>query len=58
MSPCPFCGYRKPRVVNSYEGQWYVECGDCCAQGPLENTEAEARVSWETRPLDVGGRAP
>lgn len=52
LEPCPFCGGRAKRELvrlsrRPYRGERVaVECEDCWAQGPPEDTEVEARLAW------------
>src|ERR1700721_2665182 len=49
LLPCPFCGNRKPRLLE-LAGDWYVECGHpCTAQMVLVDSEADAIANWNTR---------
>lgn len=51
--PCPFCGGTEG--VGSIFGNpkaacpWHIECNDCCACGPLANTESLAWEMWNRR---------
>jgi Lar family restriction alleviation protein len=52
MSPklerCPFCGW--PAASNFAQvGVAWVTCTDCGAEGPVEDTEAEAIAAWNRR---------
>ena len=48
LLPCPFCGWGKPDVQHM-DGCYNVDCPDCCAAGPIEDTRAEAIAAWNTR---------
>jgi hypothetical protein len=55
IKPCPFCGFRKPRVVESKQDQRYrVKC-DCGAAGKPCKTERLAVVNWNNRNGGNGG---
>lgn len=32
LLPCPFCGSRKPEVLNTHTPSYWVECDSCDAQ--------------------------
>lgn len=52
LKPCPFCGCEHVEVANyGIQGyrNWWVCCPHCDAQGPAEDTEAEAIRMWQTR---------
>jgi len=59
INDCPFCHNAKKRgtfgvVVNfdskeSYAN--YVECGECLATGPKEDTTKDAIISWNKSAL-------
>lgn len=49
LKNCPFCGWPKSQAFGS-PGAYWVECADCAAQGPMEDTEAEAIAAWSRRP--------
>ena len=49
LRPCPFC--KEPMATMEKQKQfhlssWYVACWNCCARGPKESTEDEARAGW------------
>ena len=64
LSACPFCGSSDVSVIETddrvvdglndpipgADRYWsFVECGDCGAQGPKENTEAASIDNWNRR---------
>lgn len=49
LSPCPFCGVDSYlRIRAGSIGTW-VSCGKCKADGPLAQTEMDARRAWNDR---------
>jgi hypothetical protein len=48
LKACPFCGWRQAQV-EAIEGVFCVECPDCCAAGPVEDTLENAVIAWNTR---------
>jgi len=56
LKPCPFCGESDAHIVTrpdeEYSPNWVTACGICFAIGPLEAAEAEAKASWNMRPLE------
>jgi hypothetical protein len=49
LLPCPFCKWPAFLFGASGEPCW-VECSDCGAQGPPEDTREVAAEAWNTRP--------
>ncbi len=47
LLPCPFCG---GVAENGKTAVWWVTCGDCGADGPTHDTEAEAAEAWNAAP--------
>lgn len=49
--PCPFCGSLKNRVCVSEKKphDYWVECYECCACGPLKDLPADAKSAWRSR---------
>ena len=47
---CPFCGSRKVQMDPVIK---YVECMDCKAFGPTEDTEAKSIYAWNTPTLTI-----
>ena len=45
---CPFCGSENLLIDRDSEG-WFVECNGCLAEGPREETQAEAECRWARR---------
>ena len=46
---CPFCGWGKPFIFDTGDDPFWVECPDCYAEGPTEDTADEAIKAWNTR---------
>ncbi len=46
LNPCPFCGSTNVEICNTHTPIYWVECGDCGAQGGPGNYRArrEART--------------
>jgi Lar family restriction alleviation protein len=49
LMPCPFCGWPASDPVSNGIGSAFLECRDCGAEGPVEETEAEAVTAWNRR---------
>lgn len=51
LKPCPFCGHiaKSSDAVQSDIGQWWVECKDCGARGPVIPWELDAIMAWNKR---------
>lgn len=60
MFDCPFCGARAAdysisvsygTTLESFEpSNFFGECAECGTCGPLEATEQEAMLAWNSRP--------
>jgi hypothetical protein len=49
LKPCPFCGHKKVKAKNE-EGQHWVQCQKCFAEGPpLCKRSEEDAPDWNTR---------
>lgn len=48
---CPFCGkcYTSAFHYGHLPRPWVIECLNCGARGPYENTEKDALNSWNVR---------
>lgn len=48
---CPFCGSAQTQMGRRVHlGVWHwVECGSCCARGPLMDSAKKAANTWNTR---------
>ena len=46
VAPCPFCGASASMADTG--NKWMV-CDDCCAEGPVSETELGAISAWNTR---------
>lgn len=55
LKPCPFCGTHETSegdcvgVNNLNDLTFWVSCSKCGADGPREETEAEAIAAWNRR---------
>lgn len=49
--PCPFCGCKENlgRVYSGTHDEYYVQCFDCDAHGPVHADDNDACVAWNTR---------
>ncbi len=59
LEPCPFCGEDNLRVF--YRDDWNVTyfvayCPKCATEGPVGNTEEEARRKWNVRHKDQSAK--
>jgi len=57
LNPCPFCGAEmKIEADNNFFarclGQFAVNCHECDATGPLEDTRYDAIKAWNYRSND------
>lgn len=55
LKSCPFCGNppgNPPgRSINSCDGAYWIECGECGSHGPRVFTSGRAAAEeWDTRP--------
>lgn len=51
MSPCPFCGSTK--IIMLHKGnQYWMQCEQCYACGPLAAASYNAFLKWEMREDD------
>ena len=48
IKPCPFCGSADTGLTRNEvaRGRYYVECGECQAQGPHVNDLDKAVDAW------------
>jgi hypothetical protein len=44
------------RLVEQHDEVWVVECDNCCAVGPCEDTAEKAKEAWAIRPFDTTGK--
>jgi transcription elongation factor Elf1 len=56
LFPCPFCGAIEPLLATKWffdqhcEKFWFVKCGGCLCEGPIEFASAEiAAKAWNRR---------
>ncbi len=49
LRPCPFCGGRKARIMESLGGDSYVLCSVCNAQTDCFGSPLEAAEAWNRR---------
>ena len=56
LFPCPFCGATEPLLATEWffdqhcEKSWFVKCGGCLCEGPIEFASAEiAAKAWNRR---------
>ena len=51
LKQCPFCKCTLLEMREPYKPfeKWCVRCVNCDAEGPLEDTEDEAREAWDRR---------
>ena len=49
IARCPFCGSSEVRM----NAARYVECRNCMAYGPTEDTEAKSIYAWNTPTLTI-----
>lgn len=53
LEPCPFCGCKDNlgRVYSGTHSEYYVQCFDCDARGPVHADDNEACGAWSKRHL-------
>ena len=49
LAPCPFCTSTN-LFMNDVDDLAWVNCQECSAEGPLEDTPANAAQRWNSRP--------
>lgn len=49
LAPCPFCGGTLGLYYASHNPARAVACGECGAEGPAGDTDAEAAENWNAR---------
>lgn len=55
MVPCPFCGFKKPGVVEikgrseADTVRYAGHCSSCKSTGPKRKTRLQAEIAWDTR---------
>ena len=53
LKPCPFCESEDISVVEEGWCDWWAQCPECCARGPIERSEERARDAWNDRPREA-----
>ncbi|MDC9591695.1 Lar family restriction alleviation protein [Xenorhabdus sp. XENO-10] len=47
LNPCPFCNSEYIDMNSYSDDMWfYVQCTDCGANGPEEDTAEQAKIAW------------
>lgn len=54
--PCPFCAGQDLKTVAQDRDCYYVQCQDCQADGPPEETIGEALDAWNAREIGAPPR--
>ncbi|AOM39662.1 Lar family restriction alleviation protein [Xenorhabdus hominickii] len=50
LKPCPFCNSEHAEMNSYSDDTWFfVQCTDCNANGPEEDTAANAEIAWNWR---------
>ena len=55
LKPCPFCGTESVDLmetlsgIGGLDGEYYISCWCCGAEGGKENTRKEAKITWNCR---------
>ncbi|MDE9446874.1 Lar family restriction alleviation protein [Xenorhabdus bovienii] len=50
FKPCPFCNSVCTEMNSHSDDIWFfVQCTDCNADGPEEDTAANAEIAWNRR---------
>ncbi|PHM21887.1 Lar family restriction alleviation protein [Xenorhabdus ehlersii] len=50
LNSCPFCNSGSAEMSSYSDDTWfYVQCTDCGASGPEENTAENAEIAWNRR---------
>ncbi|MDE9495499.1 Lar family restriction alleviation protein [Xenorhabdus bovienii] len=50
LKPCPFCNSEHIEMNSHSEDTWFfAQCTDCNADGPEEDTAANAKIAWNQR---------
>lgn len=44
--PCKFCGSDNVEPVGMHDKEWYAECKNCHATGPVSPNIIEAKKAW------------
>lgn len=52
LLPCPFCG-GEATVDSDWPSAHCVECEQCSAAGPFDETKEQAITAWNTRTPDI-----
>lgn len=48
---CPFCGSLHARLLAVQNSLFYLRCCDCYCIGPAKQSETEAVIAWNKRPM-------
>ena len=49
IKPCPFCGENEQEPMQTEDGDWYVRCNYCGAQGEQCVKKERSIDTWNTR---------
>ena len=51
LLPCPFCdaAAQEPEEDDRTSDGWSVQCEDCLATGPVEDSPEDAAAAWNRR---------